>query len=194
MSIAPSTSCSIRLFSVFLQEHSVGRFRAYRDVPLPYDTAALEEVESISPDGDQETQQEQQEQRHPSIRISSAGTHMGEPSSQASAIDLEPGTSASPASIRRRRTIGRESRRPEVPRGLSRVGTLLHDAHAQDFERRKKPELEREGESDDEEEVGEGSSEEEEEEEEEEREQERENGGVRRAEGSFGSVERRRLN
>lgn len=66
------------------------------------------------------------------------------PPGQSSAVDLESGADAVPgtSSLRQRVPAGAGSERPTLARGISRVGSILHAAHAQDFERRKRPETE----------------------------------------------------
>lgn len=125
--------------------HSVGRFRASRDVPLPYDVASSSSttLASKSPNepsaqrqqGDDATQAGQDElHRTPSRRIPHTP--------KASGTDLERAASDpdyGDSSLRRRK-------RPPVmdspvARAINRVGTMMHTAHAEDFERKRKPEL-----------------------------------------------------
>ena len=89
---------------------NVGRFRASRDTPLPY---SLE----ISP-------RESEEARQPVEEHSTTG------------VDLEQTASnATGSSLRLRRTRTAAPATP-VRRGIHRVGTIINEAHAQDFERR----------------------------------------------------------
>lgn len=88
---------------------NVGRFRASRDIPLPY---SLE----TSP-------RESEEPRRPSEGQSATG------------VDLERAASSDPSSLRLRKTKTPAAITP-VSRGLHRVGTIINQAHAQDFERR----------------------------------------------------------
>ncbi|KAF2276450.1 EXS-domain-containing protein [Westerdykella ornata] len=131
---------------------NVGLFRAAKDVPLPYDIPTPEE----------ETE-EQRIHRHPQV-----ADHIPQVFDRHGRYyhDQRPGTAplpgaplshaqtfASPAEVEeqrlRQRTRSSIRRRansePEVvvtlTRGLSRVGTILRDAHAKDFERKRKPEV-----------------------------------------------------
>jgi xenotropic and polytropic retrovirus receptor 1 len=88
---------------------NVGRFRASRDVPLPY---SLET----------------------SRRASEESSHRVEGQST-TAVDLEQNASNTSGSLRLRRTRAQAATTP-VSRGLHRVGTMINQAHAQDFERK----------------------------------------------------------
>jgi hypothetical protein len=123
---------------------NVGRFRASRDVPLPYhlqssETASGERVHSRTSD--------EEEQRHtvsplvtvPSRTSGAELSHMRTHTSESSA-----------AAVRRRKHTP-----SPLMQGISRVGSILHMAHAQDFERKRRPEL-----GDDKEDDGDGSSDE----------------------------------
>ena len=108
------------IWSIFRVENehcnNVGKFRASRDVPLPYDL----------PDSRQHSPFQQHETSTPQVPE--------RPSPVATGADVE----ASPGvSLRQRRT----PTTPTTPamRTLQRVGTIISMAHAQDFERRKKP-------------------------------------------------------
>lgn len=88
---------------------NVGRFRASRDIPLPY---SLE----TSP-------RESQESRRPTEGQSTTG------------VDLEQAVPTAPDSLRLRKS---RTPLPDTPvtRGIRRVGTMITQAHTQDFERR----------------------------------------------------------
>lgn len=110
------------IWTVFRVENehctNVGRFRASRDVPLPYEVESTD----VSPE------------IHPSPqtpRLEHA---------QATGADLEahPSQVSSTGSPLRRRTPRLHPRAGGPVGTLSRVGTLLHTAHAQDFERRRR--------------------------------------------------------
>jgi xenotropic and polytropic retrovirus receptor 1 len=88
---------------------NVGRFRASRDVPLPY---SLE----TSP-------RESEDSRRPTEGQSATGA------------DVEQAESGASGSLRLRRTRTPAATTP-VTRGLRRMGTIINEAHAQDFERR----------------------------------------------------------
>jgi len=96
--------------------NNVGRFRASRDIPLPY---------SLSP-----SPRVSQEVQHP------AEDHLGA-ASPATGADVERTAEATGSSLRLRRV-----RTPEttpVERAMRRAGTILGTAHAQDYERKRRP-------------------------------------------------------
>jgi xenotropic and polytropic retrovirus receptor 1 len=128
----------------------VGRFRACRDVPLPYDVPKPEGSATLDSGLLDEDQQEPL-QPHLTRKTTTQSLPGVTTASRTSAVDIESG-GKSPVTIRRRRGTGFEA---DQARPLSRVGALLHTAHAQDFERRKRLEIGQSGESDDD-----GSSEE----------------------------------
>ncbi|KAI4137928.1 MAG: hypothetical protein LQ341_004907 [Variospora aurantia] len=109
---------------------NVGRFRASRDVPLPYDipspTASIVEESrdqfAAHHDGTGSGQLQQSTSAH-----LASGAHV--------APDL---TQPASGSLRRRQGTPVAERSP-VQRGIARVGTIMTQAHAQDFERRRKP-------------------------------------------------------
>lgn len=102
---------------------NVGNYRASRDVPLPYSVTTTSTESLAQSDG------------FGGQRPSTPAAHGAGPHGQATGVDLE--SQRTRESLRRR-----ASGPPATPatRALTRVGTLLHTAHAQDFERRKKPE------------------------------------------------------
>jgi hypothetical protein len=114
-----SEVCRRGVWSIFRVENehctNVLLFRASRDVPLPYDLPA---TVAVPLDGSPEDVQ-LQEQQH-----AAASTPFMSPG------DIEHGT-PSMSSMRAR------NRRPSV--GISRVGTIVAGAHAQDFQRRRGP-------------------------------------------------------
>ena len=111
---------------------NVGRFRASRDVPLPY------ELEPPSPTSSQE--QHPSPSHDPALldgvgTEASYGVEQPSPATGATGLSssrLEAQTSA--GSLRRRAP-------PNTPisRGIARVGTFITEAHAQDFERKRRP-------------------------------------------------------
>lgn len=115
--VAVSEVCRRGVWSIFRVENehctNVLLFRASRDVPLPYDIPAPVPPLDGSPDDVQ--LQEQQQQQQVSTPFMSPG-------------DIEHGTAP---------TSSMRARRPSV--GISRVGTMVASAHAQDFERRRLP-------------------------------------------------------
>lgn len=127
--------------------NNVGRFRASRDVPLPYeiDHESSQDLLDKTP-GEEDRQQiqtaqgeqapppsgrTQASQQLPSERLSHEG--------RASATDIEQGHGApSVASLRRRRPSLTNS---PIARALRQAGNTMRSAHAQDYERKRKPEL-----------------------------------------------------
>lgn len=102
---------------------NVGKYRASRDIPLPYSVTSSSAASLAQGEG-----VPAQPPHPPSIQAP------GTPA-QATGVDLE--RQRTHDSTRRRTTAG-----PPTPatRALTRVGTLLHAAHAQDFERKRKSE------------------------------------------------------
>lgn len=122
------------IWTVFRVENehctNVGRFRASRDVPLPYDLPL-----TSTSDQDREQQQLQaveEEGAHSTAYVGTTNTpHM------TTGTDLETAPShPSPGALRRRQTM--DSGTP-MQRGIARVGTIMNEAHVQDFERRRRP-------------------------------------------------------
>ena len=139
---------------------NVGRFRASRDIPLPYD------VPPPTPAGlqDHEPQRVRHsgDQRRPAsdiLRMSTQTQAQAETDVEAQQVGMEPlsaeTSKTSGADISRQATAGASGSRHSTLRwrsvrepgpsplvlGLQRVGTALHLAHAQDFERKKRPEV-----------------------------------------------------
>ncbi|KAL1635854.1 Xenotropic and polytropic retrovirus receptor 1 [Neofusicoccum ribis] len=114
---------------------NVGNYRASRDIPLPY-SVPTSSVESLAQSDGSVLQRPSTPPAHVSVAPGTPG--------QATGVDLE--NQRTRESIRRRATVG-----PGTPatRALTRVGTLLHTAHAQDFERKRKPEAGRSASRDD---------------------------------------------
>jgi len=140
---------------------NVGRFRASRDIPLPYETAPSTPI----PAGlqDHVPQRERRSDSH-GRPLSTRSRPTASADIEAQPSDTTPlsatASRASGADISRQATAGssvgsslrwrREPRPSPLFLGLQRVGTALHVAHAQDFERKRRPELgEAEGDSDD---------------------------------------------
>jgi len=148
--VAFSEVCRRGIWTLFRVENehctNVGRFRASRDVPLPYElpspaSSPLADVPEHGPPSE----------RRPShdLRLSQQAT----PAS--TGIDIERAASQpGSGSLRRRQTA--DTLTP-VQRGIARVGTAINQAHAQDFERKRRPGLGDVGEDKDAEEE-EGSS------------------------------------
>lgn len=118
-----SETCRRGMWTIFRVENehctNVHLFRASRDVPLPYDIQPPETpsvLTDIDPSHDVPLQ-----------------TQMPTPTAATTGVDVEqgtipPGTSAS-----------MRQRRQSLVGGISRVGTMMATAHAQDFERKKRP-------------------------------------------------------
>ncbi|KAF3479681.1 uncharacterized protein GIQ15_06657 [Arthroderma uncinatum] len=122
---------------------NVGRFRASRDIPLPYDMSVTQSDEealpSIPPASTTYTQgPAKPSPPHPLGRLSTGKTTALTGDNSTLMPDLENGEGADTTSSLRRRRFSREDNGP--PSGtLARVGSMLANAHAQDFERKKRP-------------------------------------------------------
>lgn len=132
---------------------NVGRFRASRDVPLPYETQQTTSVpaglqdhlpqrERNSGDRERHISDTSRTTTHTDVEAQNADTTpLSQGQSQTSGADLgRQATAASSVAS----TLRWRRRTPEPSPlivGLQRVGTALHLAHAQDFERKRKPEL-----------------------------------------------------
>jgi hypothetical protein len=123
------------MWSIFRVENehctNVGRFRASRDVPLPYYVPSSEEEEDHS-SGVPRTSQPPDEERP---RTPTAATSF--PPATTSGAELERTQSAA----RKRRGPQDEFRPSPLQRAFTHVGDIFRDAHAEDFERKIKPEL-----------------------------------------------------
>lgn len=142
-SIAFSEVCRRGIWTIFRVENehctNVERFRASRDVPLPYkfkqpETIA-EEGGVLTPLGEEEEMDwpQREEQRRQGIKPSPSG--LTRIPSRASGTSLH-GTQTQPSigsTVRRRRRL-------EASPLMRKMGSILHVAHAQDFERKKRPE------------------------------------------------------
>lgn len=96
--------------------NNVGRFRASRDIPLPYSIPG--------------SQKESQETSHPSDE------HAPAPS-PATGVDVERTPETTSSSLRLRRT--KTSAATPVERAMRRAGTIIGTAHAQDYQKKKRP-------------------------------------------------------
>ncbi|KAL8933055.1 MAG: hypothetical protein Q9216_006543 [Gyalolechia sp. 2 TL-2023] len=108
---------------------NVGRFRASRDVPLPYD------IPSPTPSIVEESRD------HFIAHQDGAGSGHLQPtaSHMASGAQVAPDlTQPASGSLRRRQGTPAMAASP-VQRGIARVGTIMTQAHAQDFERKRRP-------------------------------------------------------
>ena len=129
-----SEVCRRGIWTLFRVENehctNVGRFRASRDVPLPYDipspTSSIPEEAETDQEAQSHPSPEQHQHRRPppfQASPSSAGT--------SSNLEAQPQS----GSLRRRQTITNTP----IQRGIARVGTMVTQAHAQDFERKRRP-------------------------------------------------------
>ncbi|KAI9753641.1 MAG: hypothetical protein M4579_005050 [Chaenotheca gracillima] len=157
------------LWSLFRVENehctNVGRFRASRDVPLPYElptpsTTSLDESPTTAkPSTPKQKPHPQPQPTSPlphaattDLDLERAPTHRTTAStrSQTYHASLPAPQSTSPTTLRLRRsrgastTAGAGAAAPLTPnapspRGFARVGTMMAEAHAQDFERKRRP-------------------------------------------------------
>ncbi|KAK4691306.1 xenotropic and polytropic retrovirus receptor 1, partial [Lecanoromycetidae sp. Uapishka_2] len=126
-----SEVCRRGMWTLFRVENehctNVGRFRASRDVPLPY------EIEPPSPSSPEENAEIEPSTRpSPDIsRYSASPRH----AATSSTLEAQP----SQGSLRRRSTAAVAVADTPISRGIVRVGTIMGQAHAQDFERKRRP-------------------------------------------------------
>jgi hypothetical protein len=140
---------------------NVGRFRASRDVPLPYEVPSPEikareneerersqprQVADHEPQGQDHSQAQTSGSGSPRARRTSTAPSSGHLTSYAATIaptaDVENQLRRWPSPLHGAATGGGIPEEPSpFARGLSRVGSIMRDAHAQDFERKKRPEL-----------------------------------------------------
>lgn len=142
-------------------EHNtnVGRFRASRDVPLPYKTPVRESEEGgaeFTAEDEEEQRRQQAEDdaiaaaggvvpRTPALSSRHADRGAAQPPGSAGAstgADVEAGMSPAVASLRRRPAT---SSSPSSMSIRERFGRIIRGAHAQDFERRRKSEDDEDG-------------------------------------------------
>ena len=139
---------------------NVGRFRASRDIPLPYEVQqpTLAGLQDYEPQRVRESSDKKRTvsnissttiQRQPQTETDVEAQHvdtapLSATTSKTSGADISrqatAGTSGSKASTLRWRSWRSPEPSPLVV-GLQKVGTALHLAHAQDFERKKRPEV-----------------------------------------------------
>ncbi|EZG05898.1 hypothetical protein H106_04392 [Trichophyton rubrum CBS 735.88] len=148
--VALSEVCRRGMWAIFRVENehctNVGRFRASRDVPLPYDISmTVSDEEAISSIPAASTSYKDRESKasppHALGRIPTGGTAVSSgAATQMPDLESGDGGDESTSSLRHRRYSQREGGTP--PSGtLARVGTMLATAHAQDFERKKRPSI-----------------------------------------------------
>ena len=107
---------------------NVGRFRASRDVPLPY------EITPPTPPSPEETSIHDPAQPAEGQTAPSPAWHS--PTQVATTSNLEAQQPSAGSSLRRRGAVPHNT---PIQRGIARVGTMMGEAHAQDFERKRKP-------------------------------------------------------
>ncbi|KAH0542295.1 hypothetical protein FGG08_003322 [Glutinoglossum americanum] len=135
------------MWSLFRMENehctNVGRFRAYRDIPLPYSLPAsrgtsLDSRSSLEGSKPSRTSSMKQPKQQPRRKSSP-------PPPPPSAATSAATTATAPMPIpdlehaHRRPTITLRRHASSFQGGMARVGTAISMAHAQDFERRKRP-------------------------------------------------------
>lgn len=143
-----------------LNAYSVGRFRASRDIPLPYESMSSVSLSGASPDQPSpRSSAENRDSLTPMISKTAGGggsTGIDLESGQNGAAPGSPQAHRSPGdSLRRRRTDMPGSGRvgPSVTPTLRGVGSILHMAHAQDYAKKKRPEEQQDDASSDDEDV-----------------------------------------
>ncbi|TID22889.1 signal transduction protein [Venturia nashicola] len=142
--VAFSEVCRRGIWTIFRVENehctNVERFRASRDVPLPYKFRQAEDIAEegglLASVGEEQEMDEAQleEQRQQGIRPPFG---LSQIPSRTSGIDMHSTRteqSANSSTVRRRR-------KSEQSPLIRRMGSILHMAHAQDFERKKRPEV-----------------------------------------------------
>jgi hypothetical protein len=120
------------MWSLFRVENehctNVGRFRASRDVPLPYEVPPSPHVRDRARHiqrGERLDEEQPPTPTQPTASTSSAQLHLERTRSSA----------------RQRRALQDDFRPSPLQRAITSVGDMLRDAHAEDFERKRKPEL-----------------------------------------------------
>lgn len=136
-----SEICRRGMWTLFRVENehctNVGRFRASRDVPLPYEIP-------VSPTSSLDEDPDASDSHPPAQASPKPRRHSSQPDAAPVAVPgaaLENALSdPSSGSLRRRAHV--QTATTPVQRGIARVGTIMTQAHAQDFERKRKPGLE----------------------------------------------------
>ena len=145
--VSLSEVCRRAMWTLFRVENehctNVGRFRASRDVPLPYEIPMDGEEELLD---SHETRPSPPEQEVPSGPQDHGSQYQSRPRARPG-DDLEQATTSSsapsPGTLRRRRTLPPLPSDSPLQRGIARVGTIISAAHAQDFERKRRPGMSR---------------------------------------------------
>ena len=133
--------CRRGIWTLFRVENehctNVGRFRASRDVPLPYDMepplSPTEEDVVADPTLPQTDGAEDHVRRPGTWHGGDASPSLHDEGAMLTNIEAQ--TSSTPGSLRRRATLTNTP----IQRGIARVGTIMGQAHAQDFERKRRP-------------------------------------------------------
>jgi hypothetical protein len=128
--VSLSEICRRGTWSLFRVENehctNVGRFRASRDVPLPYEIPSSPIVERRTSQIQRGQIVDEEQPPRPNTAPASG-----------SDLQLERSTS----SARQRRPFQDQFRPSPLQRAFTNVGDMFRDAHAEDFERKRKPEL-----------------------------------------------------
>jgi hypothetical protein len=151
--VALTEICRRAMWALFRVENehctNVGKYRASRDVPLPYEFVSQENLNPVTEHGLQ-------------VGTTPAREDLPVLQPHPEDFDVEQAQTSSssihrPSTIRRRFTEAALGDSP-IARSINRVGTLITEAHAHDFERKKRPgqtcnspereELERQGSND----------------------------------------------
>ncbi|KAG9531255.1 hypothetical protein KCU93_g1881, partial [Aureobasidium melanogenum] len=122
---------------------NVSRYRASRDVPLPYELSKTEAEAEPTEDVEGRNSDDLEAQRPGSVTLTPSTATGVDPARRESNAEL------SSPNIRQRRKPGSHEASPMV-RAIHRVGTLMRASHALDFERRRKSEVHNTLEGDDE--------------------------------------------
>ena len=106
-------------------------------MPLPYSIPASKQISTRVSTEQHAAQVDKQSGSDPGLQRLTTGRSTIAPSqTYTSSLDLEAASRSSPRV--RKRSVSNVDDRPPLARGLTRVGTIMHAAHAQDFERKKK--------------------------------------------------------
>ncbi|PNS16554.1 hypothetical protein CAC42_288 [Sphaceloma murrayae] len=151
--------CRRGMWMIFRVENehcsNVGRFRAYRDAPLPYEQAPKSSsttLASRSPNdsGDERAQEQASHITGEQAVALEDGVPLPEHIHGGGKTPLAPTTgaeyrrhanAAADESAELRRRKGQPVNDSPIARALVRAGTMMHMAHTQDFERRRRPGL-----------------------------------------------------
>lgn len=112
---------------------NVGRFRASRDVPLPYE---LSPPTPSTPEEATESSEVLQDQSAAPTRSKYRGPHPSPYTATADATSSNLEAQQPPSGSLRRRMTASDT---PVTRGIARFGNIMTQAHAQDFERKRRP-------------------------------------------------------